>query len=227
MSPSAASQLLAGLQYADSQFPGGAFAFSWGLEGLVADKIIMRGTFETFLRDQIRNRWLSFDRYFVEAGAAFCRDIEKLAELDDLIDAWTPVESQRTGSCRAGSALLGVHARLGLDEAVRYRSHARATQRPCHVALMTGLVLGAHGIDVSMAAAIAVHSVMVGSVTAAIRLGLVSHVDGQRAIGNLRCEIAEALSRPGPGADELCTFTPLSEIAMMRHPHRELRLFSN
>ena len=227
MSPNTASQLLAGLQYADSQFPGGAFAFSWGLEGLVADKIVARASFESFLRDQIRNRWLCFDRPFVEAGLAARRNIDRLAELDDLIDAWTPVESQRRGSSRAGSALLGVHARLGLEEAACYRSHAQANQFPCHLPLMTGLVLGARGIDAPTAAAVAVHGVMAGSVTAAIRLGLVSHIDGQRAIANLRPEVAEALCQPAPAIDDVCAFTPLTEIAMMRHPRRELRLFSN
>ena len=32
--------LLAALQLGDSAFPSGSFAFSWGLEGLVADGLV-------------------------------------------------------------------------------------------------------------------------------------------------------------------------------------------
>lgn len=226
-SAEAAGQMLAGLQYADSQFPGGAFAFSWGLEGLVADGLVTRENFGLFLRDQVVNRWLSFDRFFVESAAAYCTDLARLEKLDETVDAWTPVETQCAGSTRSGRALLGMHVRLGLDAALAYKAHAQISGCPCHVPVVTGLVLGARGLEAGMASAAAVHGVLAGGVTAAIRLGLVSHVDAQRAIESLRPDIACALAGPAPCEDELHAFTPLSEIAMMRHARRELRLFSN
>lgn len=227
MSPDSLAQALAALQYADSQFPGGAFAFSWGLEGLMADGLVKRETFETFLRDQICHRWLSFDRYFVESAAESFRAAEELAALDDLVDAWTPVELQRSGSSRSGKALLGVHVRLGSAEAIGYHAYAQAKGCPCHAPVITGLVLAAKGLDRQLATAVAVHGVMMSSVTSAIRLGLIGHLDASRAIEKLRPEIVAALEKPGPKAADLHSFTPLPEIAMMRHSSRELRLFSN
>ena len=35
-----AAMLLRALQYGDSAFPSGGFAFSWGLEGLAADGLV-------------------------------------------------------------------------------------------------------------------------------------------------------------------------------------------
>ncbi len=227
MSPEQAGHLLASLQYADSQFPGGGFAFSWGLEGLAADGLLKRAELEAFLRGQLENRWLTFDRPFIEAAARACGDIDTLARLDADIDAMTAGELQRDGSARAGRALLGVHAKLGSAEAAAYRAHAEANALACHLPLATGVVLSASGLPPQNIAAIAAYTFLANLTTAAIRLGIASHLDSQRAIANLRPMVAAALAEPAPDPRHAYSFTPLADIAMMRHMTRELRLFSN
>ena len=55
--------LLAALHFGDSAFPSGSFAFSWGLEGLVADGLIVdEADVALLVEDILLNRWRSFDR---------------------------------------------------------------------------------------------------------------------------------------------------------------------
>ncbi|MCF5636422.1 urease accessory protein UreF, partial [Pseudomonas syringae] len=80
------SSLLLALQQADSFFPGGAVAWSWGLETLLADGHLGHGEIVAprrrqrtvrhnrsaevhgFVEGQLRHRWNSFDRVFLLAA---------------------------------------------------------------------------------------------------------------------------------------------------------------
>ena len=63
--------LLTALQHADSFFPGGGSAFSWGLESLCNDRqVASAADVERFLAGQLRHRWASCDRPFLAAAIA-------------------------------------------------------------------------------------------------------------------------------------------------------------
>ncbi|WP_027135282.1 urease accessory protein UreF [Geminicoccus roseus] len=219
--------LLAALQHGDSQFPSGGFAFSWGLEGLLADRLVARRDLAGFIEGQFRHRWSSFDRVVIAHAHDLAGDLDGLVALDDLTDAATPAAAAREGSRRAGNALLGVHARLGTAGAQALRAKVQADQAHGHVPVVQGMVLAGVGLARDQALAVAAHAMATAFCTAAIRLGLASHLDAQRAIGQLRPLIAELAARPLPALDQIHAFTPAAEIAMMRHAGQDLRLFSN
>ena len=55
-------QTLALLQLGDSAYPAGGFAFSWGLEGLAADGMLVnRSELDRIIADQLERRWASMD----------------------------------------------------------------------------------------------------------------------------------------------------------------------
>jgi urease accessory protein len=108
-----ASSLLTALQFGDGQFPGGGFAFSWGLESLIADGKLTRPEFARFLAGQLEHRWAPCDRVIIAHAHAASESLPELVALDDLTDALLTVEPLRMGSSRAGAALLGTHLRLG------------------------------------------------------------------------------------------------------------------
>ena len=65
------------LQHGDSQFPSGGFAYSGGLEGLLADGLLHADALPACLRTLLATRWAGFERVVVaQAWAA--------AESDDL-----------------------------------------------------------------------------------------------------------------------------------------------
>jgi len=123
----------------------------------------------------------------------------------------------RAGSRHMGAALLGVHARLATRNAASYRAWVLADRAPGHVAVMQGLLWRDVSLDLEIAFAVAAHGFCVGLIGAALRLGLIGHVEGQRCLATLRSLIAEVLEMPLPGMDEVSTFAPACDIAFMRH----------
>jgi urease accessory protein len=228
-----AAALLAALQLGDGQFPGGGFAFSWGLESLIADAELSREGWAAFVEGQLRGRWAGADRVLVAHAHAAARDadcgraIDALRELDALAEASTIAEAARIGSRRAGRALLGTHARLDTPGAVALKAEVDAGRAHGHLAVVQGAVLAGSGLDERAALAVSAYAMASGLGTAAIRLGFVGHLDAQRALARLRPAIAALVAAPRPPLDALCTAVPLADVALMRHADRALRLFSN
>ena len=222
--------MLATLQYGDSFFPSGAVSFSLGLETLCQDGLVAgEAAVGTFVADQLRNRWATADRGFLAAAfkAAAEGDLPSAQAADRLQDAMTWPAELRDGSRRSGAALLGVHTRLGTAHAEAYRADVRGGNAPGHLAVVQGIVAEGAGLTLAQAEAVAAHGFYSALLGAALRLGQIGHIGAQTLLTALRPEIAELLERPAPTLDELSAFTPLSDVAVMRHAHQTTRLFAN
>jgi len=219
--------LLRGLQFADGQFPSGGFAFSWGIESLAADGLLTRAGWPDFLAGQMEHRWAPHDRPLIAHAFRAARDHAALVELDELAEALSIASAAREGSRRAGAALLGTHARLGTPGAAEYRALVTAETTPGHLPVVMGLVLAGAGLDLQTALAVSAHSSAQSLGSAAVRLGLIGALDAQSALQRLQPRLSELIADPIPPVDDIGSFTPLTDIAMMRHPFQQQQLFSN
>jgi len=218
--------LLAALQHGDSAFPSGGFAFSWGVEGLIADGLAATpDDVAQVIRDVLFRRWASFDRLVLRRAFDAASDPQRLADVDRDVETSTIVAGLRDGSRRAGRALLGVHVRLATPGAAGYRALVDADGALGHLGVVQGLVWRGVGLPLAAAEAMAAWAVAASMVSAAVRLGALGHAGAQTLLTRLRPEIAALLSAPlaeGP----LHAFTPLADIAVARHARRDLRLFA-
>jgi len=223
-----ATSLLATLQQADSFFPAGGVAFSWGLETLItegsfrADRELHR-----LLIGQLERRWATFDRCALVAVFETVPDLAGVARIDQHIEAMTLARELREGSRRAGGSLLGVHERLGTSGAAEYRAAVRAGSACGHLPVVQGLVWRGAGMTVDQAQAASVHTFCVSLLGAALRLGAIGHLHAQETLVGLRAEMAKLLAQPPPNFEDCHTYTPMAEIAVMRHEVQSARLFSN
>jgi len=220
--------LLTALQHADSFFPGGGTAFSWGLESLYNDRQV-RSAEEVgrFLAGQLSHRWATCDRAFLAAAHGAAADLDAVAALDRRLEAMTLPREMREGSARAGGALLAIHDRLGTPGAGDYRRRVRDGAAPGHLPVVQGLLLAAVGLDVRTAAIVSAHMLSVSVVGAALRLSIVTHVDAQRILTAARPLLAEILGVPAPDVADAGTYAPATDAAVMRHEVQETRLFAN
>lgn len=242
------SSLLA-LQQADSFFPGGAVAWSWGLETLVADARLGQNAAMTdpvpvrrrqrglqndrsvqvraFVEGQLRYRWNSFDRVFLCAAWHAAADLATLMDLDSHIEALTLAEELRQGSRRVGQSLLGVHVALGTPGAAAYQQHVLARATPGHLPVLQGLLWQQLGMQLEHCQLAAAHGLCTGLVSAAVRLGVMGHVDAQRVLTDIQPLLLQLLAQAPLALDDASGFTPMAEIAVMRHETQDLRLFAN
>ena len=187
-------RFLAALQHGDSAFPGGGFAFSWGIEGLVADEVVETADdLERVVEDLLLGRWAPFDRVALRRAFAAGLDLDRVTALDREVEAGTLVAGLREGSRQAGRALLGVHVRLATPCAAAYRAMIDGGA-PGHLAVVQGLVWRGLGLSVVSAEALAAWGLVWALVSAAVRLDVIGHVAGPG-----RADPAAAADRGAPG----------------------------
>lgn len=217
------AEALALMQYGDSAYPAGGFAFSWGVEGLAADGLLAGADqLERVVVDQLQFRWAMMDRPLL--GAAWrAGDVKALRAVDLEAEALTPVAEMREGSRRAGRALVGVAARRGGALASAYRG-AFADSRLGHLPIAQAIAYRDASMSLASAEVVSGWSLVNGLVSAATRLGLVGHAQAQDLLAAGRRALADVLAQAC--AVEPSSFTPLADIAMARAATRVSRLFT-
>jgi len=223
---------LAMLRHGDSAFPGGTASFSWGLETLVRDRLVTGAAdLEAALGTQLRHRWQCMDRPAVSAAWMADGDLEAIARVDRVLETRTLARELREGSRSAGRAMLSVHVRLGTPGAEPCRQALAAghgNRGPAgHLAAMQGFLWRACGIGHDDAMLMSAQGFSAAFTSAAVRLGLIGHIDAQAILTRSAACIDGLMGEPMPELDEVHAFAPVAEIAAMRHETGEMRLFSN
>jgi urease accessory protein len=211
------------LALADSAFPSGGFAFSWGLEAAwAAGHVVDEGDVVEFLGEQLTQRWHTFDRVFLRRYADDPGPRQALA-LDGLVERSSVVDVLRRGSRQAGLALLGTFDALGSAPAAALRDAVRAGRSPGHLVTAQAVCLLGRGLDRAEVETVTCWNVVAQTASAALRLGVVGHLGAQRVVGAAVAE-AERLLRLEP-PDHPSTCTPLVDVLAER-PHRDGHLFA-
>jgi urease accessory protein len=220
--------LLGALQHADSFFPGGGVAFSGGLETLQADReVTSTQQLAEFVEGQLRHRWATCDASALVAAHGADGNLERVSEVDATFDAMTLATELREGSKRAGTSLLTVHAKLGTAGAAEYRALIAGNQAFGHLPVVQGLVWSATGMTPDDCRAVSAHTLCTGLIGAALRLGMIGHLDAQKILLKVRPVVADLLQLPVSDVDDMCAYMPATEIAAMRHEVQDARLFAS
>ncbi|MGJ5008255.1 urease accessory protein UreF [Bradyrhizobium oligotrophicum] len=219
-------EALALLQLGDSAFPAGGFAFSWGIEGLAADCLLSdHDDLDHVIADHLAQRWATMDRILLRR-AWRAGDIDAVASVDRLAEATTPSAEMRDGSRRAGRALLGVWGKLAGPLSVAYRARVLADARLGHLPVVQAITGRDAGLGLDAAELVSGWTLITGLVSAAVRLGLIGHIESQRSLARARALLSDLLA-DAPDDDAMpSSFTPFIDIAVSRGPLRHVRMFT-
>ena len=220
--------VLRSFQHADSFFPSGTVAMSSGLESLNVEGVVCTAdSIERFLLGQLKWRWATLERSFVVHAAKAKLDFDVLSAIDAQIEILSLAKEARDGSVRSGRALLKVHTQLGTAGADCYEARINQGLAIGHNQVVQGLVWSSVGIRLGQIELMSAHTFCVGILGAALRLGLVGHSAVQSILSNSHDVIETILKGPCLLLDEVTSFTPEQEIAVMRHEVMSSRLFIN
>ena len=221
-----AEQLLTLLQHGDSQFPTGAFAYSGGVEGLLADGRATAASLPVLFADLLRWRWAAFDRVFLQRAWQADGALDVLAEIECELDAALLAPAERAGSLRAGAALLTIHLRLSTAHATELRAAIDAGTLRGHRLVLEGALWRALGLDECQATMLSAYAFVSMLGTAVVRLGVQGALTQQQLLARLLPDIAALAGAPLAPQTVPSAFNPLAEIAIMRQPARDRSLFA-
>lgn len=224
------------LHLADSALPIGVLAHSFGLESLVAAKVLDLDNLGAFLRG-----WLA------EAGtmeAVFCREAfrlgcanpesiptERWLEINALLSARKTARESRMGSIVLGrnflSLVASLHELAPLSKLLaEIRRGPELHRNASHYSVAFGFVAGLLGCAERRSVLTYLHQTSAGMVSACQRLLPLGQTEAARILWNLKPAILEAAARSTTcGCEDTSCFMPLLDWGAMEHPALPTRLF--
>jgi len=208
--------LLRLLQLADSALPVGAAAHSFGLESLVEEGLLSAETLEPFLRGYLEENG-PLDAYFGRAAHRLSPGAgDEWRNLNRRLSARRAPRENRDASLAMGRRLMRLAAGLLSDEALPVEMDA-------HHVTAFGFVARLAGIGERSAILAWLHQSTAALISAMQRLAPLGQTRASEILWTLK-PLMLAQAAVVSGAEPDC-FTPLPEIAAMRHPKLPTRLF--
>lgn len=216
------------LQTADPLFPTGAYAHSFGLEELVRLGAVRdEAGLGEFLLGHLHPQLELFELPYLRFGIHVSDGVEGLVKLDLEIQASKLASEARSSSTQIGTrriAALRVHCvgSLLVDYEAAVRSGRTPGNHLCACAVQA-IVLGT---PLEAALATYAYQSLAGACTAALKLLRIGQDGIQRALTRALAPLPETIRRSRHVArEDAGCFSPMLEIASMRHAFANERLF--
>jgi urease accessory protein len=222
--------LLPLLHLADTAFPTGGYAHSFGLETYCQDgRVGDAETLASFLGMHLEGAAGPGDATAaVGALRAFmARDFGACGELDARLEAMKPARELREASRQMGRQTLRVSAALtGHGDLAGYLARVEAGGAFGHHGVAFGMAAGALGVSAEAAATGYLYSATSLLVGAAMRLMRLGQLEGQRVLWRMHPVIARvAAEAAARDPEEMWSWAPGLELASLAHERLEARLF--
>jgi len=229
--PVTATHLARMLQFGDSVFPIGGFAFSGGLESAIQTGVVKNSaTLLAFARTAVEQASRGDGVGLVCAHrAASARDIDEVVRIDALIHARKLSGETRTMSVRMGRKFTELGAHVTASSAlVDWRTRVIAGTTPGCYPVALAVNFAAQGLSARDAFVVHQYGVASTILGAALRLMRISHMDTQPMLYALNADADSAYATAAAASlDDMAGFAPLAEILAAVHVKSHVRLFMN
>jgi urease accessory protein len=217
------------LQFGDSMFPIGGFAFSGGLESAIQKKIVHNvETLGAFARTAVEQAALGDGIALIFAHrAAVARNLPELIRIDKRVFERKLSGETRTMSTRMGRKFAEMgEAVTGSALLESWRAQIDAGATPGCYPVVLAVNFAAQGFPTRAAFTVHQYGVAAMILSAALRLMKIGHVDTQRLLYRLGARTGDdyEIAARAELAD-MASFAPLTEILAAVHVKAHVRLF--
>ena len=225
-------QKLTLIQLADSFFPSGTYTFSHGLEALVQqDRVQQPEDIICFLQILLHNKIAPCDLVALIHAyhASKANDLEAIEQIETQLYAQTLIEITRKTQQQSGRALLMVAQSTWQHPQLEALERSRALKQfYCLHPIVFGVVGNIADLSMTDTSLAFLHGFVTGVLGAAIRLGILGHLQAQKMLLLLAEDIEQASSIASKiNLTQMWSCTPAIDLAQMRHSRLSSRLFAN
>jgi urease accessory protein len=214
------------LHLADSALPIGAMAHSFGIEGLVAEAGLSAKDLPSFFEQWLHGSGRLEAAFCHRAAEVSCQD--DWVRLNEEMSAFKIAAESREASLRLGKRFesLAVALMSDLHDQGRPVDARSAFSGDAHLATAFGLVGSMLAIQNEAVVGAYIHQALYGAVSACQRLLPFGQSAAMKLLWELKPTILEIVRESSYlKFDDLWNSQPMLDIASMRHPHLETRLF--
>ncbi|MBI1828658.1 MAG: urease accessory protein [Thaumarchaeota archaeon] len=222
------------MQLADSFFPSGMFGLSNGLESLVKhDRIKNEQDVLNFIEQQIEFQLVPCDCivFLIAMDAARNENIEELVETDNRFYSMRLIREVRNTSVRSGSQILNCVIQMTSDKnkskiAKDFQKKIKSNETVGTYPVCLGITANLLGIPTESGIRMMLYSFSQSVIAAAIRLGIIEHISGQKILTILSDKINNISTNiKKESLNNLWQLTPLTDIFQMIHEHNNSKMF--
>ncbi len=222
------------MQLSDSFFPSGMFSMSNGLESLVNNKKITNwNDVLNFIIEQIEFQIHPCDCAILSLAMTEVKnnDLKTVVDIDKKYYSMKFAKEIRNSSTRSGKQVLNsiIHMMENHDNSdflYEFNKKIKSKETPGTYPIV--LAVGAVCLDIPLESItrMLLYSFSSSIVSAAIRLGLIQHLDAQKILKLLGESINKLiLTNEEKNLEDIWQLIPITEIYQMNHERNESRMF--
>jgi len=218
------------MQISDSFFPTGLYTMSNGLETLFSEKRItgmdeLCELIQTNIVQQIGpSDCVALSNAY---DSTSLNDIEKIIMCDRSLFAMKLVKELREAACRSGTQMIKCISSFITNETlVDYHNAIKNSQTPGVHAVVTGVTSNVLKIEKQKAILHFLYGFSVSMVGAALRLGIIEHLQSQKILHLLKPVIAETCDKYiSKSLNDMWQFAPEYDVIQITHEQKFSKMF--
>lgn len=224
------------MQLSDSAFPSGMFSMSGGLESLFHHNIITNWKqVQEFIIEQIEFQLIPCDcSILIETmNAVNKNNIPQITNIDNKYYSIKLTKDIRNSLVRSGKQVFNClmhvinESNTKINFLKQFKNKIELYETPCTYPVALGIY--AQCLDISLASALRIllYTFSSSVVSAAIRLGIIQHLEAQKILGLLSEPVNIFISKKikEKSTSDIWQLTPFTEIHQMHHEHNDSRMF--
>ncbi|MGD1834110.1 MAG: urease accessory protein UreF [Nitrososphaeraceae archaeon] len=219
------------LQLSDSFFPTGMYTTSNGLETLFyKKKVTGKKTLYEFLKTSLTSQigpadLVALSNAYINAEK---KDINNIIEIDTYLFSLKIIKEIRDASVRSGKQMLRCLNEFILDNKILHDYYNAITNKNTPGCFPISLAVGCNalGIKREKACIILLYGFSVSVIGAALRLGMIQHIEGQQIIHQIKPIFLDILENNiDRSTTNMWQFSPGIDLIQIEHEKMDSKMF--
>ena len=218
------------MQLSDSFFPSGLYTMSNGLETIFDEKrASSEGDVYDFLEVTLEQQPGPADSVAL-SNAYDCaknNDIQGIITCDDVLYSMKLIQESRAASCRAGSQMIKCITSISSDIFLKsYSEKISKNESPGTHSVVAGVCSFVLGVKKEQARQMMMYGFCVSVTGAALRLGMIDHIQSQKVLHKIKPKIQQVLEKFVDAKINDCwQFSPSYDLIQMTHEKKFSKMF--